>query len=271
MVNLQKVKTGSALLGIEMKKVWSRPILELSVILIALMSVSAIQTLNIIIIPSEAQSIFQSMVNNGVSNIMDLQMLPLIIVCSILISLSFARDYEQGLMQSLLSSPISRAKLYTIKLVAVLLPLTFLSWGFVFLFSALNYYSDFFVVIQSNLFVLPITFLSLMFYGGIATFVSLVIKRTIPSALTAMLAGFFFWFITTLNTDSIGSIADYLVLTPYKAPLVLLGRINGLSYPVGTIENSLPLWNLAFLVFFYAVIFVFPTFLYFTRRFEVRE
>ena len=270
MVRLE-VKASLPLFKTELKKVWSRPILELAVILIALISVSGIPTLVQISVQKESQFTFQSLVINGVSNILTLQMLPLIILCAILMSLSFARDYEQGLMQSLLSSPIPRSSLFAIKFLAVIVPLTLLSWGFLFFFTILNYYSNSFFVIQIAIFALPIFFLSLMFYGGIATLVSLIIKRTIPSVLTALLAGFFFWFITTLNTDTIGRIAEYLSLTPYKAPIVVLNRTIGLSYPVETLENSLPLWIFIALTVIYACIFVFPTYFYFTRRFEVRE
>jgi ABC-type transport system involved in multi-copper enzyme maturation permease subunit len=271
MTNLVGANASLALFKAEIKKVWSRPILELAVVLIALISVSAIPTLVQIDVQSESQSAFQLMVISGVSDIMTQQMLPLVILCAILMSLSFARDYEQGLMQAVLSLPISRTSLFILKFLAVILPLTFLSWGFILFFSILNYYSNLFLVIQFAMFALPITFLTLMFYGGIATLVSLVLKRTIPSALTAMLTGFFFWFITILNTEAIGNMADYLALTPYKAPLVLLDRAMGLSYPAGTLENSLPLWTFAVLTLFYACIFVFPTYFYFSRRFEVRE
>lgn len=273
MVNLAGVNSSLALFKAEAKKIWSRPILELAVILIALISVSSIPTLIQIEAQSKSQLAFQSMVVNGISAIMTSQMQPLIILCSILMSLSFARDYEQGLMQSMLSLPISRTSLFTMKFLAVILPLTFLSWGFIIFFSILNYYSNLFLVIQFAIFALPIAFLSLMFYGGLATLVSLVIKRTIPSALTAMLAGFFFWFITTLDTQTIGNIAESLALTPYKAPLVLLDRTIGVrfKYLPGTLENSLPVWIFVTLTFIYASIFVLLSFVYFVRRFEVRE
>jgi len=186
-------------------------------------------------------------------------------------SLSFARDYEQGLMQSMLSLPISRTSLFTMKFLAVILPLTFLSWGFVIFFSILNYYSNLFLVIQFVIFALPIALLALMFYGGLATIVSLVIKRTIPSALTAMLTGFFFWFITTLDTQAIGNTAEYLALTPYKTPLVLLDRTMGVIFPPGSLEISLPIWVFVTLTLIYASIFVLLSFVYFVRRFEVRE
>jgi ABC-type transport system involved in multi-copper enzyme maturation permease subunit len=271
MANFAGANASLALFKAEMKKVWSRPILELTVVLIALISVSAIPTLVQIGVQSESQSAFQLLVISGVSEIMTLQMLPLVIICTILMALSFARDYEQGLMQAVLSLPISRSSLFTLKFLAVIIPLTVLSWGLTLFFSILNYYLNLSLVIQFALFALPITFLSLMFYGGIATLVSLVLKRTIPAALTSMLAGFFFWFITILNTKAIGNIAEYLALTPYKAPLVLLDRAIGLSYPAGTLENNLPLWTFAILTLFYACIFVFPTYVYFSRRFEVRE
>ncbi|MEM2081122.1 MAG: ABC transporter permease subunit [Candidatus Bathyarchaeia archaeon] len=271
MANSTGAKAILALFKAELQKDWNTPILEFAVILMTLISISAIPTLVKISVQNDAYSTFRLMVINGVSDIVTSQMLPLIMLCAILMALSFARDYEQGLMQSLLSSPISRTSLFILKFLAVILPLTALSWGFLIFFLILSYYSNVSLVLEFSIIALPIIFLALMFYGGIATLASLVIKRAIPSVLTAMSAAFFFWFITTLKTEIIGSIAEYLALTPYKAPLVLLNRIIGLSYPVGTLENGLPLWTFAALTLFYACIFVFPTYVYFIRGFEVRD
>ncbi|WNZ29196.1 MAG: ABC transporter permease [Candidatus Bathyarchaeota archaeon] len=266
-----RVNSSLAFFKAEVKKVWSRPILELAVVLLAVISFSGIQTLVWVGAQSQSQLGFQELIVNGVSAIMSRQMQPLIILCSILMSLSFARDYEQGLLQSMLSLPISRSSLFATKFLAVILPLTFLSWGFILFFSMLNYYSNPVLVIQFSIVALPIAFLSLLFYGGLATLISLMLKRTIPSALTAMLAGFFFWFITTLDTQTIGNTAGFLFLTPYKAPLVLLDRTIGVRYPPGSFESSLPIWIFATLTVIYALILVFPSFVYFVRRFEVRE
>ena len=265
------ISTFLVLFGAEMKKVWNRPILELTIVLLGLISVSSIQTLTQISVSTEATVAFQSLVVNGVSGIITQQMLPLIILCSILMSLSFARDYEQGLMQTLLSSPVSRASFFIAKFIAVILPLACLAWGFVVFFIALNYYSNIFLVLQFTAMAFPFILLSLFFFGSIAALVSLAIKRTIPSALTCMLIGLFFWFITTLTYDTIGTIANYLVLTPYKAPLITLDRLIGINYSAETVAGSLPAWNFAFLTLLYACIILFPTYLYFTRRFEIRE
>lgn len=266
-----RVNSSFAFFKAEMKKVWSRPILELAVILIAIISFSAISTLVWVGAQSQSQLEFQTLVVNGISAILNRQMQPLIILCSILMALSFARDYEQGLLQSMLSLPISRSSLFATKFLAVIIPLTFLSWGFIILFSMLNYYSNPVLVIQFSIIALPIAFLSLLFYGGLATLISLILKRTIPSALTAMLAGFFFWFITTLNTQTIGNTAGFLSLTPFKAPLVLLDRTIGVQGLPGSLESSLPIWIFVTLTTIYAIILVFPSFIYFVRRFEVRE
>jgi ABC-type transport system involved in multi-copper enzyme maturation permease subunit len=81
-------------------------------------------------------------------------------------ALSFARDYEQGLMQTLLSSPVSRSSLFIIKFLAVIVPLVFLSWGFTTLIMVLNFYLDtaaLFTILGVTAWILPFMLLALMF------------------------------------------------------------------------------------------------------------
>jgi ABC-type transport system involved in multi-copper enzyme maturation permease subunit len=277
-VNLTSFKTSLALFRAEVKKAWGFPILELAVGFVALVSIPTINPLLEATLPNAFQSSFNSLVAETLTMNINSQMLPLTILCGILISLSFARDYEQGLMQTVMSSPVSRSSIFIIKFLAVIIPLTLTSWAVTLLLLVLNFYSDaaaVFTVIQITAWALPITLLALMFYGGLATLTALAIKRTIPAALTSMLLGFSFWFITTLKPESIGDIANYLALTPYKAPLVALSRIFEVPImppaPPEALENVLPAWNFLGLTVFYALVFVIPMYLYFTRRFEVRE
>jgi ABC-2 type transport system permease protein len=274
-VDSTSFKTNLALFKTEIRKAWSFPILELAVGFVALVSITTVKPLLDVAVQSSFQSSFNSWVAEALSSNIGSQMLPLAILCGILVSLSFARDYEQGLMQTLLSSPVSRSAIFTIKFLAVVVPLTLVSWVVTLLILVLNFYSSataVLTVIQFASLALPITLLALMFFGGLATLIALAVKRTIPAALTSMLIGFAVWFITTLKPEAIGNIANYLALTPYKAPLVALGRMLGLTYsPRDALENVLPAWNFLGLAVFYALMFVIPMYLYFTRRFEVRE
>lgn len=269
------VKTNFALFKAELRKVWGFPILELAVGLMALISISNVSSLHKIVLQPILHSEFNSMIVDAAYTTSDSLLLPLGLLCSILMALSFARDYEQGLMQTLLSSPVSRSSLFIIKFLAVIVPLVFLSWGFTTLIMVLNFYLDtaaLFTILGVTAWILPFMLLALMFYGGLATLIALAIRRTIPSALTVMIVSFFLWFVTTLKESAIGDLANYLSLTPFKAPLVSLGRILGAQFrPINTLENTLPGWNFIVLAIVYALIFVIPTYLYFRRRFEVRE
>lgn len=274
-MNLTSFKINLDLFKAEVRKAWSFPILEFAVGFVALVAINRVPALLDAALQSDFQSFFNSWVADSLSSNITSQMLPLVILCGILVSLSFARDYEQGLMQTLLSSPVSRSSVFIIKFLAVVIPLTLISWVVTLLILVLNFYSDaatMFTVIQFTAVALPITLLALTFYAGLATLIALTIKRTIPSVLTSLLLGFSAWFITELNTEAIGGLANYLALTPYRAPLVSLGRILGLTYsPAEALENVLPAWNFIGLTVFYALVFVIPMYLYFIRRFEVRE
>ena len=138
----------------------------------------------------------------------------------------------------------------------------------------LNFYStatNILLVIQFAAWSLPITFLAVLFYAGLAAMIALAVKNTITSALVTVLAGFFVWFITTLTPDVLGALADYVIFTPYKAPIVALGRVLGKTYLDPGLETALPAWGYIVLILFYAVVFLVPTYLYFTRKFEVKE
>jgi len=274
------VRTGWALLKAEMSKVWGRPILEITFALMAIMSVSSIMPFTKIDVQSAFSGVFRSMVAESVSATVVSLLLPLILMCAILMSLSFARDYEQGLMQSLLSLPISRRLLFAAKFFAVVLPLTLLSWFFVTLFVGITFYSNFWLVLQFSFFALLVSFLFLMFCGGIGALVALVIKRTIPSVLAVMLTNLLFWFIAAMESgyaySSIGEFARYMCLTPYKSTLIFLDKLLGITPNVShlivkPLEGSLSVDSFGILAVFYACILVVPVFVYFCRRFEICE
>jgi len=261
------------LLKAELQKVWSRPIFELTLGLVFLISLNSTSTLFEIATQSDLQSKFSTLVAESFVNIMSFQMLPLVLFCGLIVSLSFARDYEQGQMQTLLSLPVSRASLFAVKFAAVVIPLALVSWGVTVFVVLLNFSTaaNNLVVIQSAAWALPITFLAVMFYAGLAVVISLALKRTIPSVLTTLITGFFVSFVTTLRVEVIGDIANYLVFTPYKAPTVALGRVLGMRYPEAGYENALPAWGFLVLIVFYALLLLVPAYLYFTRKFEVKE
>ena len=263
-----------ALLKTEVRRIWGFPILELAVGFLALISVTTIPTLQEIVIQSQAQATFNTMVADAVYNVMNAQLLPIGLFCGILVALSFARDTEQGLMQTLLSSPLSRSTVFIVKFVAVVVPLTFLSWGITTLMICLNFSISGATVplmLQAALASLLTTFLAVMFYGGLATLISLTVRRPIPAALAAMIIGFLMYFVTTLKVEAIGSLANYLAITPFKAPLVGLGKMLGLTYMENTLENALPATVFLAIAVVYGLALLVPMYLYFTRRFELRE
>jgi len=270
------VKAGLALLKAEMGKVWRSPILEITIALMAIMSVTAVTSLNELVVHSEFSAAFQSMIAGSVSATMILLLLPLVVMCAVLMSLSFARDYEQGLMQSVLSLPVSRRLFFITKFFAIVLPLVLISWVLTMFFVGASFYPDMLLVVKFSCYILPVSFLSLMFCGGLSVLIALVIKRTIPSVLTAMLANIFFWFLTTIYTKKSLFYANYLCLTPYKGNLVFLDKILGIDPRVGldvvnAFEFSLPANIFGVLTIFYACILVIPMIVYFCRRFEVCE
>lgn len=262
------------LLKTEIGKVWDRPIFELAVGFVFLLSLNSISTLIEMVSQARFQSTFNTMIIEALLTNMNLQLLPLGLLCGILVSLSFARDYEQGLMQTLMSLPLSRSSIFVVKFIAVVIPLTAIYWGITTLVIILNFHSSvatIIMILELTIWTLPISFLALMFYGGTATLFSLTIRRMIPTVLTTMITGFFTWYITALTNDTIGDLADLLVFTPYRVPNVSLGRVLGLSYPETALENCLPAWGFLGLALFYALVFLIPMYLYFTRRFEVRD
>jgi ABC-type transport system involved in multi-copper enzyme maturation permease subunit len=271
---MTSLKINLAFFKAEMTKAWNKPTLEFAVGILTLISITSVTTLVKIVEQSHYQSSFQSMVADAISKTMSTQLLPLTIFCGVLVSMSFARDYEQGLMQTLLSLPISRKTIFTVKFLAILIPLTFISWGLMVFALTITFYSNLtavLTILQLAIWALPMIFLALMFYGGIATLVSLTLRRTIPAVLTAMLAGFFVWYITTLKDETIGTIANYICLSPYEAPKVGLNRMLEIPYPSNTLESILPGWSFVIITLFYALAFLVPMYLHFTRRFELRE
>jgi len=275
------VRAGLALLKAEMGKVWGRPILEITVALMAVMTIVSVRPLTEIVLHSEFPAAFQSAITGSVGDTVASLMLPGIIMCAVLMALSFARDYEQGMMQSLLSVPVSRKLFFTVKFVAVILPLALLSWGFTTFFVGFTFYSSPWLVLQLSFFALPVSLLSLMFCGGVSVLVALTIKRTIPSVLTALIANFFFWFSTTLyNSPSLleaPSYVNYLCLTPYRGALVLLDKMLGVTPKfvapsmADALEYNLSAGSFGVLLVFYAFVLVIPMFVYFYRRFEICE
>lgn len=262
------------LLKAELQKVWNRPIFELALALVFLMAVGNASTLYEITVQTRLQSVFSGLVAESLIRGMSYQMLPLVLFSGLLVSLSFAQDYEQGLIQTMFSLPVSRASIFVVKFVAIVIPLTLLSWGATVFVMLLNFQSTVannILVLQLTAWALPITLLAITFYAGLGAIISLTVKGTIRAAFITILMGLFFWFITQLEERTIGALADYLVFTPYKAPLVTLGHMVGVTYPETGLENALPGWGFLVLILFYALVFLVPTYLYFTQKFEVKE
>ncbi|MDR2707939.1 MAG: ABC transporter permease [Nitrososphaerota archaeon] len=227
--------TGWTLLKAEMGKVWDRPILEITVALMSVLVLSSASPHFSFELSSQFSANFWYMLTGSVSLSVKALLLPLVVMCGVLVALSFARDYESGLMQSVLSLPVSRKMFFVAKFFAIILPLTLLSWGFTTFFVGLTFYPEFWLVLKASFFVLPVVFLVLMFCGGIGVLVSLMIKRTIPSVLAALLVNIFFWYPTSVDTvntlrEGVGY-ANYLCLTPYKGALVFLDRLTGYTPP----------------------------------------
>jgi ABC-type transport system involved in multi-copper enzyme maturation permease subunit len=259
-----------ALLKAEIRKVWGRPIFELAVGLVFLISLNSVNTL------FEVQCGIGRVIIPSLIRITGAQLFPLVLLCGILVSLSFARDYEQGQIQTLLSLPVSRTSLFTIKFVSVVLPLTLLSWVLTLFVLLLNYCCSntaISIVISSASWALPVTFLAVMFYAGLAAMIALVLKKTIASVLTTVFAGIFVWFISSLTPEMLGPAADYLVFTPYKAPMMTLERVFDVSLIMHEpgLEATVSPAVFFLLLIFYAVVFLVPTYLYFTKKFEVKE
>ncbi len=269
-----------ALLRTEIRRVWGFPVLELAVGFLAFIAVTTIPTLQEITIQSEAQAIFNGLVANSVYDTMGAQLLPMGLFCGILVALSFAKDYEQGLMQTLLSSPLSRSTVFIVKFVAVTVPLTLLTWGVTTFMIALNYSlggATVSLMLQVAAASLLTTFLTVFFFGGLATLIALTIKRTIPTALGTMMLSFLMFFITTLRAETIGPLANYIAVTPFKASLLGLGKLLGadsarvIGLAENTLESSVPALGFLTIALVYGLALLVPMYLYFTRRFEVRE
>ncbi len=269
-----------ALLKTELRRVWGFPVLELAVGFLAFIAVTTIYTLQEITIPSAAQATFNGLVVNAVYDTMSAQLLPIGLFCGILVALSFAKDYEQGLMQTLLSSPLSRSTVFIAKFFAVTVPLTLLTWGVTMFMVAINYSlggATVTLLLQAATAILLTTFLSVFFFGGLATLIALTVKRTIPTALVTMMLGFLMYFVTTLRTETIGSLANYIAVTPFKASLLGLGKLLGadsarvVGLAENTLETSVPAIGFLAIALVYVLALLVPMYLYFTRRFEVRE
>jgi ABC-type transport system involved in multi-copper enzyme maturation permease subunit len=286
-------RAGLALLRAEIGKVWGRPILEITVALMAVLTLMSVEPITQLNTHAVFPSVFRYAVVSSVSATVSSLMLPWVIMCGVLMALSFAKDYESGLMQSLLSMPISRKMFFTVKFFAVVLPLVLLSWVLTTFFVGLSFYSDPWLVLQFSFYVLPVSFLSLMFCGGLGVLVALVVKRSIPAVLTSLLANFFIWYPTTINTlNELMKGADYvnyLCLTPHKGAWVFLNKLLGIPCPyfqyisgdpflvvgpkefTSSLEYILPASSIAVLLVFYACVLVIPMFVYFCRRFEICE
>jgi ABC-type transport system involved in multi-copper enzyme maturation permease subunit len=272
------LKAGLALLKAELGKVWARPILEITVALMAVMATYLVQPITRVVSHSDFSVAIQSVVTENVSSVVSSLMLPLVVMCAVLMSLSFARDYESGLMQSILSAPVSRKILFTVKFFAVVLPLTLLTWIFTTFFVGLTFYSSPWIVLQFSLFALPVSFLFLMLCGGISVLVALVVKRTIPAVLTAFLVNFSIWYPTTILTihafKSGAIYANYLCLLPYNGSLAFLDKLLGIVPMIDSeyayaLEISLTASDFGALLIVYVCILVIPLFVYFSRRFEI--
>ena len=90
-----------------------------------------------------------------------------------------------------------------------------------------------------------------------------------------MIIGFLMYYVTTLRAETIGSLANYIAVTPFKASLLGLGKLLGadsarvVGLAENTLESSVPAIGFLAIVLVYGLALVTPMYLYFTRRFEI--
>lgn len=252
----------------ELGKSWRRPTLELTIALLALIGAGTItDDVYLSSLDRLDKELFRRISYTTVVSFQQLELL-MGLLCSILASLSFARDYEQGLLQTLMSLPISRTRLFLAKLLAIVVPLTVVSWVYIGFFLGLNYY---FVPITLLKVLLPILFtifVTLVFYFGIASIISIKIKKTLPSVITSSMIVMALFI---LQLSSPASLEGYITYTPYLAPIMYLARTFNLRYLNVPIDVHQPAWIFMGLMILYALAFTVIPHLIFTRYFEVRE
>lgn len=260
----------ASLLKAEAERVWSRPVLELTLVLVFLLSMSAIQPLISIIPPDRLETEVFSIAADSITLYAETLTLFLSIICAILAALSFAKDYEQGLLQTLLSLPLSRSLIFASKLIAITAPITLLAWATMALSLYLNFYFLPNALIKAILPALPIFFVISLLSYSIATLISLATKRILPSILASSAMVLVLFFVSNPPVGTYGTFG-YIPYTPLKAPVMTLMRVFGESYSSIVIEDLPSTWLLLTLSLTYVFVPLIVSYLFFTRKLEVKQ
>lgn len=250
------------LLKAEFGKSWRRPILELAVVLVAVIAVGAAENKVFIRkLDNPNVDLFEEMANTAVVSFSWLELLTGVI-CSILTALSFARDYDQGLIQTLPSLHISRERLFLTKLIAIVVPLTVISWGYTAFSLGLNYYFAPAGLLKIILLELFMSYVTLVLYFGIASTVFLTIRRRVPSAIASSIIVIVLFIL---------SFKEYVWYSPYQAPMTFLAKIFNITYLNVPLDPNQPAWIFMSLMISYAIASTLVPYMFFTRYLEVRE
>lgn len=258
------------LIKAELEKIWARPIFEVTVGLILLACAGSTMQLVYLIPQNRFQELFFSGIAYLVILIVDQLGFYLGLICSILVTLSFSRDYELGLLQTLMSLPVSRRSIIAIKFIAIVVPLTISAWGILIFLLGLNFYYELAILLQIALPALAILFIATSFFYCVATLISLTIKRTLPSVLVSLSLALVL-FVLSKSPRMIGNFTLYAPLT---APVMILSRIWDVRiyYQLSLAAEFLPsAWFFLSLTLIYCLVPIAFAYFYFTRVFEVSE
>jgi len=260
----------SSLLKAETERVWSRPVLELTSILVFLLSLSVAPLVSVIP-PDRLQAEIFSKIVGFITLYADSLTLFLGLICAVLGTLSFAKDYEQGLLQTLLSLPLSRSLVFVSKLIAVTVPITLIAWVTMVFSLSLSFYFALDIVFRTAFYVLPIIFIISLLSFSLATLISLLAKRILPSILASTASILILFMISNPPMATLGDFR-YLAYTPLRAPVMTLIRVFGESYFGSNVLEALPeTGTLLTLSLTYALVPLFFAFLYFTRKLEIKQ
>ena len=258
----------------EFKNIWSSWLLEIS-IFIPLFSCLIYNPHLFGIFPYEDVGIaIQEMITARTISVFHSALTFMIVICSAVSAISFARDYEKGLLQTLFSLPLSRTEIFLSKMLSIVLVSSIIVSISLTITLILDFYFAVSYLLKPILIGFLMAFAPLFFYFSLSAFIALIIRKTVASTVISIVLSYMLQALPP-------ALSDINYYMPDKIPIFMLCKLlgyrstpsfhSGYGLPSTLLANAPSIELLLILLVIYSIGMMTVTYTYFIKKMELAE
>lgn len=261
------------ILKAEFRNIWSSLLLEISIITPLFISLIYNPHLFYIFPYKDVNIVIHEIVAIRTTSIFHSTLTFTIIICSVASAISFSKDYERGVLQTLLSLPLSRTEIFLSKILPIIVVSTIIVSISLSVTLILDFHFTMLYILKPICIGFLLALTPLTFFSSLSTFIALLTKRTLASTVISIILSY----ILQISPPVLSPINYYM---PDKIPVFILfkmmsikesshGFYSGYGLPLTLLTNAPSIELLLILSLTYSICMMLVTYLYFVKGVEL--